>query len=204
MYRIPGIVARLCKPLFILALPKQRSKAVYLTFDDGPDPEVTPAILSLLDRYDAKATFFPIGQKAVSYPELIASIISSGHSVHLHSWSHNRKCLKSLACLKNEIHQCRIFSVSRYYRPPYGRFSFRQGLWLLKNGYSIILWNVSTRDYSTTPVSEKELERLILKIRPGDIILLHNELIFKDKTLTLAESLLSGLTQRGLTFEKIF
>ncbi|HRZ49677.1 MAG TPA: polysaccharide deacetylase family protein, partial [Bacteroidales bacterium] len=190
-------------PWVTLALSEHSESDVYLTFDDGPHPSVTPEILALLNQFGARATFFPTGTDAAAYPLLTDAIRAEGHTVHLHSWSHNRNVCRSLKILKEELTQCRSISESRIYRPPYGRFTIRQWLWLRKNRYRIILWNVSTRDYNPASVSEKCIGRFLQRIKPGDIILLHNQLNFKEKSLFLTHRILQYLTEKNISFGKI-
>lgn len=203
MYRIPQWIALRFAPWVTLALPCQSGSEVYITFDDGPHPSVTPEILALLKEYDASATFFPTGTDAAAYPKLMDAIRTAGHDVHLHSWSHNRIVCRSLSVMMEEINQCRSFSGSHTYRPPFGRFTLRQLFWLRRNRFRIVLWNVSTRDYLPTSVSEKSMNRFLQRIRPGDIILLHNQLKFKEKTLLITLKILQYLSTKKFSFGKI-
>lgn len=200
MYRIPQWIALRLAPLVTLSLPNHSGSDVYITFDDGPHPFITPEILALLNEYRALASFFPTGTDAVNYPGLISDIRNAGHPVHLHSWSHNRSVCWSLKVLKEEMKLCRSYSDSSIYRPPFGRFTPIQLLWLRKNQFRIVLWNVSTRDYLPAVDSEKSLNRFLKRIRPGDIILLHNQLKFKEKTLFLTEKILQHLTEKQFSF----
>jgi peptidoglycan-N-acetylglucosamine deacetylase len=203
MYRIPDIGSRLLRPWVMLNMPRQKLPWVYLTFDDGPNPQITPEILTLLRSYQAKATFFPTGADAAAYPDMISKIREEGHSIHLHSWSHQRKLLRSFQHFRMEMIMSYNLIDSRLYRPPYGRLSIRQWFWLRRNHFSSILWNVSFRDFSDDELSEDKMLKLIGKIKPGDVILLHNNLNFKKKTLYYTEWVLKELKKNALIFERI-
>ncbi|NUO78602.1 polysaccharide deacetylase family protein [candidate division KSB1 bacterium] len=155
--------------------------AVALTFDDGPHPEYTPQLLDILERHQARVTFFPVGEFAQKYPELIRRAAESGHAIGNHSWNHAafpfvtgreqraqiRACAQTLAPYEHRPYGQRLF------RPPYGYqnvFSRLNALWL---GYQVVAWSVHAEDWFDRD-AEWMTEQLLQKIQPGSIVLLHD------------------------------
>ena len=123
-------------------------KVIYLTFDDGPTPEITPWVLDLLKDYDAKATFFCIGRNVSEYPEIYNKILSEGHSVGNHTYDHVKGWkVSSKIYLENTLKASHIIS-SKLFRPPYGKISPIQIQSLKKEGFSIIMWTILSMDWS--------------------------------------------------------
>jgi peptidoglycan-N-acetylglucosamine deacetylase len=168
-----------------------------LTFDDGPDPIYTPAILNILEKYDAKATFFMVGEKAAKYPDLVAGVARAGHVLGNHSWTHPH--LPSMVSRLRRIKQLwkGARSIAPYgrklFRPPFGAFH-RSIQWeAALFGYRIILWNASAQDWISQ--SSKEIEQKMKeRIKPGTIFLLHDgsydNRVSDD---TLREAMIGGL-----------
>ncbi len=186
---------------------KSGQKAVSLTFDDGPDPLSTPALLHLLSKHEIKATFFVIGRKADEHPELIEQILSKGHSIGNHSYSHDnfimlksaRTLLKEIESAQNTLKRFGVMPVA--FRPPVGIINPKLGKALKKCGmYNV---NFSCRAIDGGNRWVKDLSKRILKrVRPGDIILLH-DVEPKDNTLfhywlNEVESIFSGMKDMGI------
>ena len=160
--------------------PAARQRQVALTFDDGPDPEVTPGVLDLLDCYDAKASFFFVGRKAAAFPRIVREAIRRGHAVENHSDRHLRwfACLPA-GPLAREIRmaQARLSDISgvapRFFRPPMGLRSPLLDPVLVAIGLSHVSW--TRRGYDTMVAgSQVVLRRLCLGLAAGDILLLHD------------------------------
>ncbi|MFQ5707450.1 MAG: polysaccharide deacetylase family protein [bacterium] len=157
-----------------------RDQNLYLTFDDGPDPEVTPALLRLLHEYNARASFFLIGQKAEQYPEIVLRIQQQGHTVGNHSFTHTTLFGKPVETIAHEIRRTDNILAEitgqkpDLFRPPHGWFG-RNLLRVLKStGHQLVLWNVSARDYQGACTAAK-IHRRLQKLRPkGQIVLLHD------------------------------
>lgn len=150
-------------------------KSVYLTFDDGPIPEITPWVLDLLREYETKATFFCIGDNVRKYPEIYLRIISEGHSVGNHTYNH----LKGWGSIDAEyIENVKLASElidSKLFRPPYGRIKKSQ-IGLLENDYQIIMWSVLSGDYNRRRSPQQCFLNVKRNIRPGSIIVFHDSI----------------------------
>lgn len=181
--------------------------AVALTFDDGPDPGSTPALLHLLSKYGVKATFYVTGRRAEQYPHLIREMVSHGHTIGNHTYSHdNFIMLKSAGTLKKEIHKAqsvlhRFGVLPLTFRPPVGVTSPRLGKVLNQLGLYTVNFNRRSGDMGNrrvTHISKKILDRL----NSGDIIMLHdnptrNEKMYR-RWLTEIDLLLSGIEKKNL------
>ncbi|HEY3307644.1 MAG TPA: polysaccharide deacetylase family protein [Desulfuromonadaceae bacterium] len=182
------------------------SKGLSLTFDDGPDPKVTPQLLEILARHDVTATFFITGKRAEKYPEIVKAILAGGHTIGNHSYSHFPfLMLKGATVLRREVASAqtmfRQFGIVPFaFRPPVGITN--PNLWrvLLENGMFCV--NFSLRGYDMGNRRLKKLaQRLLAKVVPGDIILLHDIAPrHRDVAYLLNEfsSLIEGLKARGL------
>jgi peptidoglycan/xylan/chitin deacetylase (PgdA/CDA1 family) len=163
----------------VLCFAETDEKKIALTFDDGPDKAVTPAILDLLKRQDVKATFFTIGSKAEEYPDLIRRIDFEGHSVGSHSYSHHfffdlfgsQKMISELQRTESVLNNILNKNV-RMFRPPYGVTNppLARALKLMK--YHIIGWSLRSKD--TVLQEDRLFERLKKQVKPGDILLFHD------------------------------
>lgn len=151
---------------------------ITFTFDDGPDPNYTPILLDLLKKYRVKATFFVVGSKAEKLPELIQRIHKEGHLIGIHNYVHHAnwfmtpwKVRKGLT-RSAEIIEKIIGIRPTYYRPPWGLLNIFD--LILKNKYEMILWSVMVGDWRTSLGSEEVKNRLLTKIKGGDVIILHD------------------------------
>ena len=150
-------------------------KAVYLTFDDGPIPEVTPWVLELLDKYDIKATFFMVGDNIRKYPDIFRMVVERGHRIGNHTFNHIRGFEYSAdEYLKNPDLANREMKPALF-RPPHGHMGFKQ-YHTLKQHYDIIMWDLVTRDYSKKRRPEQVLANVKRYVRNGSIITFHDSL----------------------------
>jgi len=164
----------------VICRGKINEKEVALTFDDGPDPENTPVILNILERYHLKATFFIIGKKIIGNEDLIRQIIQKGHKIGNHSYEHsNLWDFQSSGMLRKDIQETHdlIFEITgattNYFRPPYGVINPMIHNALRNFDYLVIAW--SKRSLDTILKNDKKiLRRTTKKLRPGDILLFHD------------------------------
>jgi peptidoglycan/xylan/chitin deacetylase (PgdA/CDA1 family)/2-polyprenyl-3-methyl-5-hydroxy-6-metoxy-1,4-benzoquinol methylase len=190
----------------IISRGKRGFKAVALTFDDGPDPEVTPQLLALLARHKVQATFFVTGVRAELYPEIMRAILAGGHTIGNHSYSHSPLLmLKGRSTLQHEIAAAqavflRFGIVPLAFRPPVGITNARLWRVLLENGMFCVNFSRRAADFGNRRVT-KLAQRLLARVVPGDIILLHDVAPRQcDVTQLLQEfsDLITGLQERGL------
>jgi peptidoglycan/xylan/chitin deacetylase (PgdA/CDA1 family) len=174
-------------------------KCVYLTFDDGPIPEVTPWVLDLLDTYPIKATFFCVGDNVRKYPDIYRNILERGHRVGYHTYNHIQGiCFKSKNYLKN-VTKASEWIESDLFRPPHGHMRLHQ-LQHLKKEYRIIMWDVVTRDYSPHVTSKGVFNIIKRYTRNGSIIVFHDSLKAKGRIEEALPLSIEWLMAQGYKF----
>lgn len=187
------------------------SRVVYLTFDDGPIPSVTPALLDILAAEGVKATFFMVADNARRYPELLERVRREGHAIGNHTTHHLKGTKYSLSTYMDDVHQAEeILSTSPLdsqtklpFRPPYGRLWPWQKIALLREGYSIYLWDVLTHDYDKTYSPERMLAIIKKYTRNGSIINFHDSIKSSDRMLATVPEAIHWLREQGYQFETI-
>jgi peptidoglycan/xylan/chitin deacetylase (PgdA/CDA1 family) len=155
---------------------KTAQKVLYLTFDDGPDPESTPQLLVILKNYNIKSVFFCSGKQAEKYPELIEHIKSEGHLVGNHGYNHLNGFVTPDEEYYSDVETAAGFTSEKIFRPPYGRIKIRQYK-KLKEFYRIFFWDLMPYDFDSSFGRENTLMILKDKIRPGSVIVLHDKSI---------------------------
>jgi peptidoglycan/xylan/chitin deacetylase (PgdA/CDA1 family) len=146
---------------------------VYLTFDDGPTPVVTPWVIEQLEEARAKATFFCLGRNVDKYPEIYRQILSAGHSVGNHSYSHLKGFRSSIKRYMDDIGLAADMIDSKLFRPPYGRI-FPGQVKAVMQQYDIIMWDVLSIDYNTSLSGKRVLQNVTRNVKPGSIIVFHD------------------------------
>lgn len=152
------------------------SPTVYLTFDDGPHPEVTPFVLEELQKYQARATFFCIGKNVVEHPDVFQQIFDAGHAIGNHTHNHLRGTRTTTTDYIDNILEARKYIPSRLFRPPYGRIRPAQ-IRALKKAIpevKIIMWDVLSGDFDTSLSPGSCLEQVLFNYRSGSIIVFHD------------------------------
>ncbi len=179
-----------------------KEKVIYLTFDDGPDEEVTPKVLDILDGYKAKATFFCLGNNAEKHPGIIERIVKSGHVLGNHSYSHRNGFKTDTEDYFKDIYKCDRVFQSELFRPPYGRIRSKQAK-ILSKDYKIIMWSVIPGDFDRNVTKEKCLSRSIKNSGQGTIIVFHDSQKAKEKVLYVLPRYLKHFKDRGYSFETL-
>lgn len=188
------------------------ASVVCLTFDEGPDPDSTPPILELLDRYQAKATFFLLGRNAVRHPRLVKDIMASGHEIGEHSDRHTHawKC-GPFATATDLINGGRsISSVAGgpvpWFRPPYGKLNIISLLYIVFGRKRVAFWDIDPKDYAADSAAQV-CNETFSSLRNGRVLLLHDgrtgESNDKGVTVSALEGILAEGTRRGLTFGSV-
>lgn len=174
---------------------------IYVTFDDGPTPEITEWVLEVLENYQAKATFFCIGNNIKKNPEVFAKLIKYGHSIGNHTFNHlNGWKTTTEEYLNNSIQWSAVSGQSpnyelptancQFFRPPYGKIKLSQSIKLRKLGYKIIMWDVLSGDFDTKITPKKCLENVLKNVKPGSIIVFHDSVkAFPNLKYTLPRAL---------------
>lgn len=171
---------------------------VYLTFDDGPIPEVTPKVLEILDRYKVKATFFMVGENIDKHPEVFEQVIQAGHSIGNHTYNHLKGWCTSFKEYMENTDRCadRIQNTDLF-RPPYGKATLRQRIALHKKGYRLIYWDILTKDYDPHVTPEQMLDLIKKETRPGSIINFHDSLKSNERMLAVLPQAIEWLQHQG-------
>ena len=159
------------------------SNRIYVTFDDGPIPIVTPFVLNILKQYNAKATFFCIGDNVRKHPDIFEQVKNEGHAIGNHTYNHLKGWDTNDQTYLNNFLQADELLHTKLFRPPYGRIK-RSQVKLLQNAkpeLQIIMWSVLSGDFDINLKPEKCLENVIKNTRPGDIVLFHDSLKAKER-----------------------
>ena len=181
------------------------AKVAYLTFDDGPIPEVTPKVLEILARYDVKATFFMVGENIDKYPEVFAQVVSAGHRVANHTYNHMKGFDYSLDEYLANVAQCQQtldnhqspITNHQLFRPPYGKATLAQRRALSRMGYEIIYWDVLTRDYNNKITPARMMKTIQRQTRRGSIINFHDSLKSNERMLAVLPEVIEWLLSQG-------
>jgi len=179
-----------------------RLKNIYLTFDDGPIPEVTPWVLDILDLYGIKATFFCVGENVWRYPEIYQEILRRGHRTGNHTYNHLRGFFTFSKRYLENVEKAASYIKSDLFRPPHGELRAYQYFRLRKN-YQIIQWDVITRDYNPDLTGEQVLSIVKKYARNGSIIVFHDSLKSERNMRYAMPKAIEYLLANGYSFEKL-
>lgn len=179
------------------------AKALYLTFDDGPTPEVTEWVLNELAAYGAKATFFCIGRNVERHPAIYQKILEQGHAVGNHTYSHLNGWLTWNNEYIDDIRLASDFIKSKLFRPPYGRIRQKQIRNLKKAGYKMFMWDVLSEDYNAALSPEQSLNYVLQYTENGSIIVFHDSLKASKNLYAILPQVLKHFTAQGFTFKKL-
>lgn len=184
-----------------------REKILYLTFDDGPHPRITPFVLDLLQQYQAKASFFCIGQRVQQYPAMYERIIKEGHRVGNHTYTHVNGWKTSVDQYENDIHQASRLIDSNLFRPPYGRLRYSQARCVVKamqrTDARIVMWDLLSGDFDTSLTGQDCFTLCKKYWRPGSVIVLHDSEKAWDRLQVLLPSLLQQASYEGYSFKAL-
>jgi peptidoglycan/xylan/chitin deacetylase (PgdA/CDA1 family) len=216
-------------PSLLWNIPKT-GNTLYLTFDDGPIPEVTPWVLALLKEYHAKATFFCIGKNIVKHPEIFDQILAEGHNVGNHSFNHlngwktptstyienvekaeeiffeNQESRDKKQDYRTERIENRKETKNKYiklFRPPYGKITPKQIKILQGLGFKIIMWGVISGDFDVKLSLEECLNNVLKNSKPGSIVVFHDSIKASANLKEVLPKILEYFHQKGFEFKAI-
>jgi peptidoglycan/xylan/chitin deacetylase (PgdA/CDA1 family) len=192
---------------YVWERPNAQNK-IYLTFDDGPIPEVTPWVLDVLKQNNIKATFFCVGENISKYPDIFKQLINDGHSIGNHTYNHlkgwktkTEVYLDNIQKAQNEISSHGI--STQLFRPPYGKLTPSQTKALYKLNYDIVMWSVLSKDYRQTLSSDKVLDNIICNTISGSIIVCHDNIKAFDNLKKALPKAIEHLLEKGFVFDRL-
>ncbi len=199
-------------PNYVWDIPNRENK-VFLTFDDGPTPEITEWTLEQLKKYNAKATFFCIGNNIEKHPAIFQKIIEAQHAIGNHTFNHlkgwetstdeyienTRKCSQLIE--KQEARSKK--QEKALFRPPYGKIKPSQSRALRRLGYKIIMWDVLSRDFDKTSTPEECLKNVLKNVKSGSIIVFHDSVKAEQNLRYVLPKTLAFLKEKGFVCESI-
>lgn len=188
-------------PAYTWRIPTDE-RVLYLTFDDGPIPEVTPWVLETLRQFGAKATFFCVGDNVAKHPEVFQQILAEGHSVGNHTFNHLNGWQTDPVAYLHNVRRCARLVKSKLFRPPYGKLTPKQRAFLERH-FQIVMWDVLSGDYSLKISPEKCFQHVVKNARPGSIILLHDSLKAERNLRFALPKVLEHFAREGYRFEKL-
>ncbi len=196
--------SRIFRPFYpsLLWQIKQPEKVVYLTFDDGPEPEVTSFVLKTLEQYGFEATFFCIGENVVSHPETYNQVLQKGHRVANHTFTHPNGFEMTVDDYVDNVGKAAERIDSNLFRPPYGRIK-RSQIKRLKNKYKIVMWSIISGDFDDRLDVKNALKRMKQLTAPGSIVVFHDSLKALDNLTFLLPKYCEFLVEQGYTSCKL-
>ena len=181
--------------------PAEKGK-VFLTFDDGPHPDITPWVLEVLRQKSIKATFFCVGANIEKYPKLFDQLKNEGHLIGNHTFNHEMGWEEQTRSYVASVDACEKLVGNKLFRPPYGRISLAQ-IRQLKRRYQIVMWSLLSRDYSVRKDPKKLLQSLTKKVRSGDVVVFHDSLKAQKNLRVMLPQFIDAVHSKGLQFELI-
>jgi peptidoglycan-N-acetylglucosamine deacetylase len=196
---VAGLLAR-CSRRVLFAVPTTR-RAIALTFDDGPHPELTPALLDVLARHGARATFFLLGAGAQAHPDVVARIVEEGHEIANHTWADRPSALLSAAAFARDVDRTHRVLVAaggrpRFLRPGSGWFRPSMLRTAARRGYRVVLGSIAVLDLEVADVAA-QVEFVLERVRPGAVVVLHEGYAERAGVVPLTDRVLTGLAARG-------
>lgn len=188
-------------PNYTWRIPTQE-KVLYLTFDDGPIPTVTPWVLEQLEAFQARATFFCVGDNIRKHPEIFEQVVASGHAVGNHTFNHLNGWQTENISYFHNVRHCANMVHSVLFRPPYGRLKPKQAQFLQRH-YRIVMWDVLSGDFDPKLSEEQCLANVLNNAENGSIIVFHDSLKAEDKLHYVLPKVLEYFAEQGYVFGKL-
>lgn len=186
-------------------------KKIYLTFDDGPTPEITDWVLQLLKEHNAKASFFTIGKNILENPAIFKRIIAEGHNIGNHTHNHLNGWQTATKTYIENFESCNLSisnlittaNHSKIFRPPYGKIKRQQANYIKAQGYRIIMWDVLSADFDSGITKEQCLDNVVLNIKSGSIIVFHDSVKAFENLQYVLPRTLKFITENHYSFGTI-
>ncbi|MFM7639011.1 MAG: polysaccharide deacetylase family protein [Bacteroidota bacterium] len=184
-------------------------KVVFLTFDDGPHPRITPWVLDTLRQYDARATFFCVGDNIQKFPEVARLALEDGHTLANHTMHHVKGWRFAADAYLEEVMACEEVlaavgaETGRLFRPPYGKITLRQTRALKARGYEVVQWSNLSCDYDRNLIVDRSLQALLNHSKPGSIVVFHDSEKAENQLKYLLPKYLEGMKSIGYTFRAL-
>jgi peptidoglycan-N-acetylglucosamine deacetylase len=196
IHQIPSFIPTLF-PRFTWS--KVVDRQIFLTFDDGPTPEITDFVLECLAEFEAKATFFCIGKNVVDNPDIIQRIQAAGHSIGNHTMNHSNAWKMDFASYMDEVQKCEAIFLEKQinsigFRPPYGRITRK----MYHEMKDVILWSVITGDYNDSLSPDDILKSVLPLIKPGAIIVMHDSFKAYPRLKSILPAILAFCKEQNL------
>ncbi|MFD1628454.1 polysaccharide deacetylase family protein [Pseudopedobacter beijingensis] len=204
LVKSPWLLKKFYANGLIWNLPKQE-KSLYITFDDGPIPIVTPFVLETLKKFSAKATFFCIGDNIQKHPDVFEQVVKEGHKIGNHTFNHLKGWDTDDEIYVANTLKCQDLTKTNLFRPPYGRIRKSQ-IKLLKQtipDLKIIMWDVLSGDFDLNLSPEKCLKNVLKHTEPGSIIVFHDSLKAQERLEYVLPKALEAWTKQGYSFKSL-
>jgi peptidoglycan-N-acetylglucosamine deacetylase len=180
-------------------------KSIYLSFDDGPHPAITPFVLDELKKYNAKATFFCIGKNVVENPLIFKEILNEGHAIGNHTYNHLNGWRTSKNDYLQNVQEAAKYIDSDLFRPPYGRISStqRRNLSMLERPFKIIMWSILSGDFDVNITPEQCCNNVFKNVESGSIVVFHDSEKAFERLKYALPAVLKHFSEKGFQFKKI-
>lgn len=200
LVKTPQLVQSLF-PNFIWKIPTEE-QVLFLTFDDGPIPEVTPWVLETLEQYGAHATFFCVGDNIRKHPQVFDAVVKAGHSTGNHTFHHLNGWGTDNIRYFHDVRKGARMAKTGLFRPPYGKLTRRQAQFLQRH-YDIIMWDVLSGDFDVQLTGEQCLQNVVEHAEPGSIVVFHDSLKAEEQLKYALPRVLEHFSEKGYRFDSI-
>lgn len=181
---------------------KTKDRFIYLTFDDGPEPDITELVIDILKKYNAKATFFCTGENYEKYPGLVQLIKKNGHSFGNHTYSHMNGLKENYKNYIDDVTRGKELIQSNLFRPPWGVLSIGKFIKISKEN-KIIMWSISSNDTNANTNWDKHCRKMVKQTNPGSIVLLHFCKRHSEETKEILPKYMDEVFKLGFRFSSI-
>ncbi|MDQ3073135.1 MAG: polysaccharide deacetylase family protein [Bacteroidota bacterium] len=182
---------------------KTNEKTIYLTFDDGPTPEVTSWVSDKLEEYEAKATFFCVGDNVLKYPEIPQELKLRGHAIGNHTMHHLSALQTGWRSYMDDIIAAAPLTSTKLFRPPYGKLTPFHCIALKRMGYKTIMWSFLSYDFDPDINKEEVIDMMVTNVKPGSLIIFHDSIKAQKNLSYLLPATLDRLSEKGYSFSPL-